>query len=161
MLRMRSPFAATLLLAFCACAGGCVTAPEDPNGAIQAFEMRERFARVEIGELDEQARHRMGERPVRKPGHPDDPFPSPRRTIAFTDRDGTPVWVYLYVVATQHAEGCPDVHFEDEPIVTRGGYVFGKGWDFVERHWRAWGGTLEALRDARDHRDCPDAAPPS
>ncbi len=117
--------------------------------------MRARIARVEVGQSREQVHAILGDAPVRRPGHPDDPFATPLRTLELATGAGSAVRVELYVVAAQPAEGCPDVHFRDVPIAFVGDTVAGTGWDFVERSWRGWGGSLAALREARDGRRCP------
>jgi hypothetical protein len=158
MSRMRRP-AAPLVLVAGLVALGCASAPANPTGAIHDFTMRDRVARVNAGQTLEEARVILGDDPVRKPGHPDDPYPSPHRTQLFTTPAGVSVRIDVYVVATRPAEGCPDVHFEDEPIAYLDGVVAGKDWAWVERHWRAWGGSLEALRDAQDRHRCPYPVP--
>jgi hypothetical protein len=148
---------AALTLASPGCAGDpppAVSAP-DADPVIQSWAMRERVARVEVGQSRDQARAILGDAPVRKPGHPEDPFPTPLRSLELAPGAGPAVRVELYVVASYPAQGCPDVHFRDVPIVFVDDVVAGTDWAFVERNWRAWGGSLATLREARDGRQCP------
>ena len=119
--------------------------------------MRERVARVEIGQSADQARTLLGRDPVHRPGHPDQPYPSPLRSLALVTPQGDPVQIELYVVAARRAEGCPDVHYEDVPVAFRGGAVAARDWQTVEASWRDWGGSLAQLRAARDGLRCSEA----
>jgi hypothetical protein len=149
--RIAAPFLVWIPLAW---AVGCASAPADPTGAIHDYAMRERVAAVEVGQTLDEAHAILGDAPVRRPGHPERPFPSPRSALTLTARDGASVRVEVYVVATRPAEGCPDVHFEDVPIAFVDGVVEGKGWGHLERRWRTWGGGLQALRSAQERRRC-------
>jgi hypothetical protein len=55
------------------------------------------------------------------------------------------------VVAARSAEGCPDVHVEDAPVVFRDGVVAARGWEAVEADWRGWGGSLECAAPRARH----------
>jgi len=123
--------------------------------------MRERLRGVEVGQSAEQARAILRREPVRKPGHPDDPFPSPLHALALTTPTGERVEVEVYVVATRPARGCPDVHYDDMPVAYVDGVVAGTGWEFVEWRWRDWGGSLAALREAQDRFRCREPAAPA
>ena len=118
--------------------------------------MRARVERVAVGQSAEEAHAILGNDPVRRPGHPGDPFPSPARTFTLEASAGEPLRIEVYVVAARGAEGCPDVQIEDVPVVFRGGVVAARGWEAVEAGWRSWGGTLAALRSARDTHQCTD-----
>ena len=95
---------------------------------------------------------------MQRPGHPDEPFPSPRRAISVATPTGESLRIELYVVGARSAEGCPDVHVEDAPVVFQSGVVAARSWEEVEARWRGWGGSLEALRHVRDTYQC-DRAP--
>ncbi len=145
----------------CACA---VPAPDvadmpAPGGAVPAWELRERVRRVEPGQPRDAALAILGRDPVERPGHPDAPFASPWRELALVARDGSRARVELYVVEAFPAEGCPDVALRTAPVAFAGDTVAAVGWADVEARWRAWGGTLEALRDARDTTECLAPAP--
>jgi len=115
--------------------------------------MRARVERIAPGQSEAAARAILGRDPVERPGHPGDPFPSPLRALALETPSG-PLRIETYVVLARAAEGCPDVHVEDVPVAFRAGAVAARGWQEVEANWRAWGGSLEALRDARDTYRC-------
>jgi hypothetical protein len=133
----------------------CAAQPvRDAAPAIQDYAMRERIERIEIGQTAEQAHAILGRDPVQRPGHPAKPFPSPLRTLTLDSRAGESLSIELYVVAARAAEGCPDVHVEDVPVVFRNGVVAARSWEVVEASWRGWGGSLEALRSARDTLQC-------
>ena len=142
-------------LAIALAALGCATGsgPREST-AIHDFAMRARVARVAVGQSAEQARAILGSDPVHKPGHPGDPFPSPVRAFTLEPPRGEALRIELYVVTARAAEGCPDVQIEDVPVVFRGGVVAARGWEAVEANWRNWGGTLAALRSARDTDVC-------
>ena len=115
--------------------------------------MRARIDRVAIGQTAEQAHAILGRDPVERPGHPSAPFPTPLRAVAMKTPTGS-VQIELYVVAARAAEGCPDVHVEDVPVVFLDGVVAARSWEAVEASWRGWGGTLESLRRVRDTWRC-------
>jgi len=141
------------------CVVACASAPAGTEGAIADYAMRERVAAVRVGQTWDEARAILGDAPVRRPGHPERPFPSPRRALTLTTPDGAAVRVEVYVVATRPAAGCPDVHFEDVPVAFVDGVVVAKGWPDLERSWRAWGGALQALRRVQERRLCePETA---
>jgi hypothetical protein len=148
----------SVLLAIALAVLGCASDParETPRSraAIQDFAMRARVERVAIGQSAEQAHAILGRDPVERPGHPSEPFPSPLRSLALQTPTGRPLHVELYVVTARAAEGCPDVHVEDAPVVFRDGVVAARSWEAVEADWRSWGGSLAALRDARDTSQC-------
>jgi len=116
--------------------------------------MRARVERTAIGQSAAQAQAILGRDPVHKPGHPAEPFPSPRRELSLVTPAGESVRVALYVVAARSAEGCPDVHYEDVPVVFVDDVVVARDWESVEQRWRGWGGSLGDLRDARDGHQC-------
>jgi len=152
----------SVLLAIALAALGCASQPArvaPRTGAIQDFAMRERVERVAIGQSAEQAHAILGRDPVERPGHPGDPFPTPLRTLALQAPGGRPLEIELYVVGARAAEGCPDVHVEDAPVVFLDGVVAARSWESVEAGWRGWGGSLEALRDVRDTSQCEYAPP--
>lgn len=153
-----------IALAALACASGrSRELPREPL-LIQDFAMRARVERIAIGQSAEEAHAILGSNPVQRPGHPAEPFPSPRRAISVATSTGESLRIELYVVGARSAEGCPDVHVEDAPVVFRDGVVAARGWDEVEASWRGWGGTLEALRHVRDTYQCVEpstaSAPP-
>jgi len=152
--RIAAP-AAIALAAVWLAAVGCAGASGEAPHLVHDFTMRERVARVQAGQTLEEAHAILGDAPVRKPGHPDDPFPTPHRALELVAATGEPVRVEIYVVAARTAEGCPDVHWDDEPVAYLDGVVAGKGWVFVERRWRGWGGSLEALREVQNRHRCP------
>jgi hypothetical protein len=124
--------------------------------AIHDFAMRARVARVAVGQSAEQAHAILGSEPVQRPGHPADPYPSPRRAVSVATPTGEVLRIEMYVVGARSAEGCPDVHIEDAPVVFRNGVVAARSWEEVEARWRAWGGTLESLRHVRDTSQCDE-----
>jgi hypothetical protein len=138
---------------------GCASDGPHASEAIQDFAMRARVERVAVGQSEQAARAILGRDPVQRPGHPSDPFPSPLRAISLGKPAGETLRIEIYVVAARSAEGCPDVHVDGAPVVFRDGAVAAVGWEDVEASWRAWGGSLEALREARDTYQCSD--PPS
>jgi hypothetical protein len=142
-----------IALAVLACASRRPQLASDP-AAIQDFAMRARVERVAVGQRAEEARAILGSDPVQRPGHPTQPFASPRRAISVATPTGESLRIELYVVGARSAEGCPDVHVEDAPVVFRDGVVAARGWEDVEARWRGWGGTLEALRHLRDTYQC-------
>ena len=141
----RVAVALALAAAATACAG---RAPD--AGAIQPWDLRERLRDVEVGQSAERARARLGRDPVHRPGRPGEPYPSPLRTLELTDASGRTVRVELYVVEAYAADGCAGAVHRSEPVAFANGAVIAVGWDAVEAGWRGWGGTLAALRDARD-----------
>lgn len=157
-MRRVSACAASLAIALAAVA--CVSKPtrelaREPL-VIQDFAMRARVERVAVGQSAEQAHAILGGNPVQRPGHPAEPFPSPRRAISVATPTGESLRIELYVVGARSAEGCPDVHVEDAPVVFRNGVVAARGWEEVEARWRGWGGSLEALRHVRDTYQCDE-----
>jgi hypothetical protein len=136
---------------------GCASEPAREaaraSAAIQDFAMRARVDRVAIGQTAEQAHAILGRHPVERPGHPSEPFPTPLRAVAMKTATGS-LQIELYVVAARAAEGCPDVHVEDVPVVFLDGVVAARSWEAVEASWRGWGGTLESLRRVRDTWRC-------
>jgi hypothetical protein len=150
----RGGCALAIALAALGCASRSAIAPRHGFAAIHDFAMRARVERVAVGQTTDEARAILGREPVHKPGHPDDPFPSPVRAFTLEPKRGDALRIELYVVAARAAEGCPDVQIEDVPVVFRGGAVAARGWEAVEAGWRAWGGTLAALRSARDTHRC-------
>lgn len=151
---LAGPVALAALLAVCT--PGCVTSR---GGAVQDWVMRDRLRAVEVGQSADAVHALLGGDPVERPGHPDDPFPSPLHELALTTPAGERVRVEVYVVATRSAPGCPDVHYEDTPVAYVDGVVAGKTWEFVEWHWREWGGALADLRAAQDRFHCPEPSP--
>ncbi|HKA14840.1 MAG TPA: hypothetical protein VKH41_07475 [Myxococcota bacterium] len=152
---VRRAYALAIALAALACAsrgGGFSSTPP----AIQDFAMRARLERVAVGQSADQAHAILGSDPVQRPGHPENPFPSPRRAISIATPTGESLRIELYVVGARSAEGCPDVHIEDVPVVFRDGVVAARGWEAVESSWRGWGGTLAELRAVRDTYQCSD-----
>ena len=123
---------------------------------IQDFAMRARVERVAVGQSADEAHAILGGNPVQRPGHPAEPFASPRRAISVATPTGESLRIELYVVGARSAEGCPDVHVEDAPVVFRDGVVAARGWEDVEARWRDWGGSLEALRQVRDSYQCDE-----
>jgi hypothetical protein len=148
----------SVLLAIALAALGCASAsaPERAreSDAIHDFAMRARVERLVVGQSEQAARAILGRDAVQRPGHPEDPYPSPRRALSLATPGGEELRLELYVVAARRAEGCPDVHVEDAPVAFRGGTVAALGWEEVEASWRAWGGSLDALRDVRDTYQC-------
>ncbi len=122
--------------------------------------MRDRLREVEVGDTLEQAHARLRRDPVRKPGHPGDPFPTPLHVVQLEAPDGRRVRLETYVVAARRAEGCPDFHYEDVPVVYVDGIVAGMTWEFVEWRWRNWGGELGRLRALQDRYRCSEPEAP-
>jgi len=148
----------SVLLAIALAALGCASETPRVSAAIQDFAMRARVERVAIGQSAVDAHAILGRDPVERPGHPSEPFPTPLRAVALETAASGSLWIELYVVAARAAEGCPDVHVEDVPVVFQGGVVVARSWEAVEANWRSWGGTLESLRRVRDTWRC-DAPP--
>jgi hypothetical protein len=140
------------------CAARSRPALASEPGAIQDFAMRARVARLAVGQSAQEAHAILGREPVQRPGHPDEPFPSPRHAISVATPTGETLRIELYVVGARSAEGCPDVHVEDAPVVFQRDAVAALGWEEVEARWRGWGGSLESLRRVRDTYQC-DLAP--
>jgi hypothetical protein len=136
---------------------GCASPDARGRAGIHDYEMRERVGRVALGQSFAEAHAILGRDPVHRPGHPDQPYPSPLRSLALRPPAGEPVQIELYVVAARRAEGCPDVHYEDVPVAYRGGVVAARDWRAVEASWRGWGGSLAELRAARDGLRCSEA----
>jgi hypothetical protein len=147
-----------IALAVLGCASDSAREMSRETPAIQDFAMRARVARVAIGDSAAEAHAILGRDPVVRPGHPDQPFPTPLRTLALDTPSGRSLAIELYVVAARAAQGCPDVHVEDVPVVFLDGVVVACSWEAVEASWRQWGGTLESLRRVRDGWLC-DARP--
>jgi hypothetical protein len=153
--RRASPAIAIALAALACASGRSREIPHEPL-VIQDFAMRARVDRVAIGQSADQAHAILGSNPVQRPGHPTEPFPSPRRAISVATPTGESLRIELYVVGARSAEGCPDVHVEDAPVVFRNGVVAARSWEEVEASWRDWGGSLEALRHVRDTYQCEE-----
>jgi hypothetical protein len=135
------------LLPVCASRGPAVVAP---------YAMRDRVDRIEAGQ-DLAAVHAiLGRDPVRKPNHPDAPFPTPLHALELSAPDGRTVRLETYVVAARPAAGCPDFQYEDVPLLYVDGVVAYKGWGMVEWTWRDWGGSLAALRAVQERLRCPE-----
>ena len=146
-----------LLAVWSLAALGCAAVSAGPpeGGPIQAWDLRDRLRQIEPGQGREDVHAILGRDPVQKPGHPDAPFSSPLRELTLTTPRGETVAIELYVVEAYPVEGCPDVVYRSEPVVFVDGAVAALGWDAVEARWREWGGTLAALRDAREVAGCP------
>lgn len=129
--------------------------------SMPSYAMREQMRNVEVGQTQEEVRVLLGELPVRKPGHPDDPFPTPLRVVELRAPDGRAVRLETYVVATAPQEGCPDYRYDDRPVVFIDGRVAGMDWEFVEWGWRGWGGGLDQLRHLQDRNRCVEPQEPS
>jgi hypothetical protein len=147
--------ACALLLGALAALAGCQW--EKPRG-MPAYEMRERIRLVEEGQTIREVHDILRRPPIRKPGHPDDPFPSPLHVVELETVDQPAVRVETYVIATRRQEGCPDFGYDDKPIVFLDGIVAGLTWEFVEWRWQEWGGELSQLRDIQDRHRCPEAS---
>jgi len=135
---------------------------------VPAHELRARHREIRVGESLEQVHARMGELPASRPGHPDDPFPTPYRVTTFRTPGGDTVRLEVYVVAVRPADGCPDVQYEDAPVAYLNRRVATLSWDELEWRWREWGGDLGVLRALQDRFVCegdptpdpPEALPP-
>jgi hypothetical protein len=132
----------SVLLAIALAALGCASSPGVDARARKPTRSRtSRCARASSGSPSGRAsrpRARSSEAiPVQRPGHPEDPYPSPRRSLSL-EAGGEALRLELYVVAARSAEGCPDVHVEDAPVAFRSGTVAALGWEEVEANWRAW-----------------------
>ena len=112
-----------------------------------------------MGQSSEEVRALIGSARVRRPGSRDQSFPTPLRRRSLLTPEGRSVELELYVVGAVVAKGCPDVHAVLEPVVFVDGVVAALDWDYVETHWRSWGGTLEALRGVRNALACPFPEP--
>lgn len=154
--RLRSPGLVATGLCACLLPACALRGPEPGGASVPAYRVRERVDRVEVGQAEAAARAALGGQPVRKPNHPQSPFPTPLRVLELCAPDGRNVRVETYVVAARPAEGCPDFQYDDVPVAYRDGAVAGVGWEYVEAHWRGWGGSLEALRAARERPGCPE-----
>jgi hypothetical protein len=133
-------------------------APEAQPGSLPPYRVRDRMERVEVGQAQAAAQAILGRQPVRKPNHPESPFPTPLRVLELRAPDGRNVRLETYVVATQPAQGCPDFQYDAAPVAFVDGVVAGKGWEYLEENWRRWGGSLEALRAARERPRCVEDA---
>jgi hypothetical protein len=131
-------------------------APSPRAMSVPSYEMRDRVQRVQVGQAQAAAQRVLGRQPVRKPGHPQSPFPSPLRVLELRTPDGRGVRVETYVVATRPADACPDFQYDDVAVAFVDGAVAGVGWEYVEESWRGWGGSLDALRAARERPGCPE-----
>lgn len=143
--RARSPI---LLLAL-----GCACATQGPE-SLPAYALRDRHAAIEIGQSRPAVATLMGGLPVRRPGHPEAPFPTPLRSAEWVAPGGERIRLEVYVIAARPVEGCPDVQYDDAPVAFVDDRVAGKTWDFVEWRWRAWGGDLARLRALQDRFVC-------
>lgn len=148
------------VLALAACAPPPVALEEAPTASrngdrIHPAALERRLGRVQPGQSLEEAHQLIGQPRVRRPGADGGTFPSPLRRVALETPEGRQVELELYVVSAAPAEGCPDVHAELAPLVALDGEVAALDWDYVERHWRGWGGELAALRQLRGLHDCP------
>ncbi|MGH0029136.1 MAG: hypothetical protein ACQGVC_05065 [Myxococcota bacterium] len=136
---------------------GLVACQSPGPPSVPAHVLRERHRAVEIGQTRAQVRDQMGDVPVRRPGHPDAPFPTPYREVELRPPGGGSLRLEVYVVATRPAEGCPDVQYDDRPVAYRDGRVVATTWEELEWGWRDWGGDLASLRAAQDRFVCdPD-----
>ena len=124
------------------------------TGSVHGWAMAARLRQVEVGQSIDAAHLILGRDPVRKPGHPKDPFPSPTMALDWETPKGQAARVELYVIAARAAKGCPDVHYEDVPVAYLDGVVVGTSWEFVEWSWRSWGGSLHRLREIQDSYRC-------
>jgi hypothetical protein len=131
-------------------------------GDIHAATLRNRHARIAIGQAQAEVAAAMGSQPVRRPGHPDAPFPTPLRVAEWSAPSGERVRLEVYVTATRPAEGCPDLLYDDAPVAYADGRVVATTWEEVEWRWRAWGGELAGLRALQDRVgecEAPDPEP--
>lgn len=127
-----------------------------PQG-MPAYEMRERFRSVREGQSVQEVHRILRRSAIRKPSHPDDPFPSPLHIVELGGDSAPAVRIETYVVATRRAEGCPDYGYDDRPVVFVGGVVAGLSWEYVEWRWQEWGGELAELRHIQDRHHCSEA----
>lgn len=127
-----------------------------PHG-VAPETVRSRVERVEPGQTLREVREILGREGVRKPNHPDAPFPLPLRVIGWRTPGGHALRVETYVIAAHPAEGCPDYQYDDAPILYSDGVVIGTGWRFAERHWREFGGSLADLRATQQRHQCPES----
>jgi hypothetical protein len=156
----RTPRLLALLALATACASPAPTAPPDPAD-VPADMLRNRHAKVAIGHTQAEVAAAMGGLPVRRPGHPDAPFPTPFRVAEWETPSGEEVRLEVYVIATRPAEGCPDVLYDDAPVAYAGGRVVATTWEEVEWRWREWGGDLAGLRALQDRvGECEEPAAP-
>ena len=124
---------------------------------VGADVMRTRIETIERGQTLAEVHEILGREAVRKPNHPDAPFPLPLHVIGWRTPDGSALRVETYVVAAHPADGCPDYQYEDAPILYIDGVVIGTGWRFAERHWREFGGSLADLREIQQRPQCPES----
>lgn len=143
-----------LLAATWAASSGC--ASSSGIRSAPAHVLRERMRNVKEGQPSSEVHRILGDVPVRKPGHPGEPFSTPLHRVSLRPPDGTSVIIETYVVATRPMKGCPDFLYEDVPVVFVDDIVAGRSWEFVEWNWRAWGGGLDRLRWIQDRHRCPD-----
>lgn len=152
-----SPFGSRPALLACAfllaCQSACQSA--DVPHSVAAGTMLERMRRVEVGQSVAEVHAILKDDPVRKPGHPQDPFPTPLHRITLHPPDRSEVVLETYVVATRPEKGCPDFLYEDVPVVFVDGVVAVRSWEEVEWRWRGWGGGLDRLRWLQDRHRCP------
>ena len=155
--RFRPPSLVTMGLFACLLPSCALRAPEPQAASVPPYSVRDRMERVEVGQAQAAAQALLGRQPVHKPNHPQSPFPTPLRVLELSAPDGRSVRLETYVVATQPAQGCPDFQYDDVPVAFIDGVVAGKGWEYLEENWRRWGGSLDALRAARQRPSCPEA----
>jgi hypothetical protein len=152
--RFRPPSLVTTGLFVCLLPACSMLAPAPQAASVPPYSVRDRMDRVEVGQAQAAAQAILGRQPVRKPNHPQSPFPTPLRVLELRAPDGRNVRLETYVVATQPARGCPDFQYDDVPVAFIDGVVAGKGWEYLEENWRRWGGSLDALRAARQRPSC-------
>ena len=133
-------------------------APEPQTASVPPYSVRDRMDRVAVGQPQADVQALLGRRPVRKPNHPEAPFPTPIWVLELSAPDGRSVRLESYVVATRATPGCPDFQYDDVPLAFIDGVVAGKGWEYLEQNWRRWGGSLDALREAQAHAPCLEEA---
>jgi hypothetical protein len=109
-------------------------APEWQPPSVPPYSVRDRMARVEVGQAQAAAQAMLGRQPVRKPNHPESPFSTPLRVLELRAPDGRSVRLETYVVATQPVQGCPDFQYDDVPVAFIDGVVAGKGWEYLEEN---------------------------
>jgi hypothetical protein len=149
-LRMRrTPRVIALLALASACESAVPPSPAEPTD-IPAATLRSRHAKIAMGDTRAEVADAMGSQPVRRPGHPDAPFPTPLRVADWTAPSGEPIRLEVYVTATRPADGCPDLLYDDAPVAYADGRVVATTWEEVEWRWRGWGGELARLRALQD-----------
>ena len=143
-----------------ACASASPPGAPEP-GDVPASVVRRHHARVAPGQTQAEVAAAMGRLPVRRPGRPDAPFPTPFRMTEWTAPSGERIRLEVYVTATRPAEGCPDVFYDDAPVAYVDGRVVATHWEAVEWRWREWGGELARLRALQDRvGECADPPDP-